>query len=235
MTTPNKQQGALTKVGITLAEVMLKADNSKRTILIELASKYSEKSQYDIILDSYAKSLTKAGMNENSVKVRKSEALAVFKAVSLTDITGNNAKTLNNVTGGYHVFIDTARTLAKDKTKAKPAPREVKELTENQAKVTSENLEKANISQLTALISEASNNVIKKAPQLAGKNQLGLILAIANNMLSNKTIEKPILLVAQSIADQCMAMLDNIAKTQAELAKLSDTVASKEVMQEATI
>lgn len=207
MTTVNQKTiGTLTAMGKALAETFVKADNqasdTKKAALLKIASNHFEKAKYEIVLTSYATTLTASGMSEATVKTRKSEALQVIKAVDKSEVSEANYNKLVEFKGHYNDFINLAREMVNaDKTKP-TTKREVKivKLTDKQATTASELIHNANTSQLEGLISEAVSQVnAKNSPQMAGLKQLTLISNIANNGMNNDAIEQPIKDALQAI------------------------------------
>lgn len=234
----NKAQlGALTKVGVSLADSFIgadvKASTTKKELLLGLASKYYDKPKYEIVLDSYKAELVRMGMSENSANVRKSEALQVIKSANHTEVSGDNLSLLKAFKGEYNAFIGYAREL-NDKAnakegKVKPSPTRTKpsELTETQAKHTSENLQKSNVIQLQSFVSEAISQVNNKAenPTIAGKAQFSVISNIANNILSNDKIDEALKADAKAILAISEAVILRIETAEK---------ATKEAMNQAT-
>lgn len=213
--------GILTAKGKSLALAMVEAENQKRTILLDIASLYLTKEKYDIVLDSYESTLIERGVSANSAKVRKSEALQVIKAVSLTQVSNANLSALKTFVGGYNDMIAQARQvilLASNKPVKTPTISD--NLTDKQADNVSYLFERANANQLRSFAEEATITMVNKtSPKLAGLQQLMLMASIANNMLSNANTEPFILEIATSIYSQLDDAITRIeqANKQAEL------------------
>lgn len=219
----NTQQnkGKLTLAGVKLASAMLKAESTKRDLLIKLASDYSEEAEYSIILDAYQNELIHNGVSENSAKVRKSEALQVIKAVNLSDNKEATIDALQNVRGEYHAVIEKAREIMQAiKGKTVRTPKVKTELSNHQAESVSNNLQVASANQLQAIVSEATSVInTKVAPAMAGLQQLILISNIANNIMSNDDIEAPIKESAQkilAISEAQILEIQNVMKATQE-------------------
>ena len=227
--TAQKTIGKFTKIGQALAHTFLtadlKADLQKKAALLKVVSEYgSNKGQVAIILEAYANEYKEAGYNDNVVKSRKSELNAVFKAVAGQDISQINLEKLQAHVGGYHAFIDFARSLhVTDKPVATKEVIKVK-LTDNQLASVENNLDNANIPQLERVVNEAITRVNDKAaPELAGYSQIVLINSIANQMLKNDKLDKIMLDAADKWFKESNILINRIdsAKkaTQAAMAK----------------
>ena len=230
-----KTIGKFTKIGIALAHAFLtadiKADLQKKHALLKVVSEYgNNKAQVDIILEAYANEYKTAGYNEGVVKVRKSELKAVFKAVEGQAVSGDNLAKLHAHVGGYHAFIDFARSLHhKEVTVKTPVIKE--KLTDNQLATVENTLDNANIPQLSRVVNEAITRVNDKAtPELAGYSQIVLINSIANQMLKNDKLDKIMLDFANDVYKSSNLLINRIESakkvTEQAMAKatLSDVV-----------
>ena len=224
----NKQLGALTSYGVSMAKSLLaiesKANQSKKAMLIELAGRNYDKARYTIVLDSYQANLVQMGMSEATAKVRKSEALQVIKAVELTQVTGDNLNVLASFEGEYNLFIAKARELQKVNAPAKEAKEaKAKPLSEKGAIAVSEGLEKATTPQLHSFISEAVGKIQQsQAPTMAGLSALKLINNIAVTALKNNDIEAYIieqLKALETISNEAISKVENAQKMALETSK----------------
>lgn len=207
----------LTALGVSMANDFntseVKANKAKRETLLKVAIAHSDNAEKTkAILDGYATRLTELGYSDSIVRVRKSEANAVFKAVAKTEVSNDNAKQLQAFEGDYNAFITLARSLVgKKEGSSTPRNRVKTELTENQEKTINESLTKASISQLADIVDTASVQLNKiAAPAIAGLQQLILINSLANNMVNNSQLDDYVIQVAQDIADSSQVSIDRL-------------------------
>lgn len=188
----------------------LKADETKRELILTSAKHHaSDVESVKYILEGFALRLEKEGYSANIVKVRKSEANQVFKAVAITSITNDNLTALQNFKGSYHAFIDEARKLVKSNDLANKPAREitaikvkaVRPLTPIQLQTVTDSLKKANASELSTIAGDVVSelNRISQSSELAAIGQLNLIANIANSMLDNAKFDKATKEVANQV------------------------------------
>lgn len=213
----------LITVGVELAQKMAKADigasNTKRKLLLDCAEKYSEDdSAIAAILEGIAQYHVDAKHTDSTVRKAKSEAKAVFDAVSKTLVSDDNLKALREMTGDFNSFITAARHLRGVREHASSSRERAPTLTAKQQDSIEEGLDKANVQQ----IGEVAQYAIQKlhsgtvAP-LAGVQSLLLIQSIAGAMLKNEHIEQPIKEAAQRILDEAARCME-AARKSAEMA-----------------
>lgn len=211
-----KTIGKFTKIGIALAHTFLtadiKADLQKRHALMQVVAEYGDnKAQVDIILTAYANEYKEAGYNDNIVKSRKSELNAVFKSVASPEMFKTNVKKLQDFNGGYHAFIDFARSLYAPIDAPKKEQVAKLKLTDNQLATVENTLDNANIPQLERVVNEAITRVNDKAaPELAGYSQIVLINSIANQMLKNDKLDKIMLDFAKDVYKSSNVLINRI-------------------------
>jgi hypothetical protein len=201
------------KLAVTMLEIENKASMAKRTALMNIASLYYNKAQTTILLDSYALALKGAGQNDNTIKVRKSEAKTVIDCVVLTEVTKTHEIALNAFEGGFHAFISYARDLTSQELAKKGIVKLVKatkteslELSEKQADYINDLSLKASPQQVLTLV---ANSTIK----LEVTKQLQLIASLLNNIIDNDSNESKIKIFAMDTLKNVNLQLDELAST----------------------
>lgn len=234
----NKQY--LQTFGYEMAEQMEDADsvaaNTKRNILLNAASTYSQKEQVDAILDGFAQYHKEQGANERQISVRRSEAKAVFDAVAKTEISGANLAELENVTGGYHAFIDTARRL-RDAGKVITTPKapRARTITPKQVEHIGETMQSGSPEQLTSIAQMALREIHLQVPpntaetpkkaELAGKQTLLVIQAAAVALGNNRSADAFFHNVASEVLAIVSKALEQLQKAEqgaADVAQMAE-------------
>lgn len=233
----------LTKLGASLAVVFntseIQAQTAKRQAILAIAKDHAtDNDKVKAILTGYATKLLEFKYSDSVVKVRKSEANTVFKAVAMTSSTGENLKALLSHSGHYNDFIDLARSLAGkvERSSKEPATRKDTVLTDIQVTQVDDKLTKASASQLADFVDTASVQMNKiVAPNMAGMQQLILINSIANNMVNNKDLEDYVISVAQDIADTSQVSIERLRKAMQDASKVQNAAKNNVTLQEESI
>jgi hypothetical protein len=221
----------LIQLGVGLAVMFFdaekKADDTKRVSLMKLAKAHSHNPEsVTAILEGYATKLAELGYSDSIIKVRKSEAKAVFDAVGKTEVSEFNTKALEKFEGNYNAFIDLARQLrgVKERTSGERT-RTKTSLTAKQEQVMETNLGKASVSQLVDIGETVVTSINKNAtPQLAGFQTLLLIQASATQLLNNKKVEKFFHNAAKAILEVVEPAIEQAGKAMSEAKKAEEAM-----------
>lgn len=205
-TTTTKFIESMTNKGFNLAVKFINADDkaqqTKRETILSLASDYATNSEaVGYILEGFANAYSEAGYNANTVKQRKGEASAIFKAIALTPVTNDNLNSLVAFVGGFNAMVDSARGMLKAAADAKAkafapinqvteptAIAKVRPLTPLQLVTVTDSLKKANETELLDITSKATSELSRihaDKPVLAELSQFKLLANIANAMFEN--------------------------------------------------
>lgn len=230
----NKMKGIGSVIANAFINVDVKAESTKREILLTHAQQHSTSGEgVAFILDGFVAKFESEGYNSNVIKQRKAEANAVFKAVALTAVTGENFKLMKAHIGGYHSFIQLARELnAGTNGEAPPGTRQHSErpLTDNQMAKVSDSLKKADTSQLTQVADRVVNelNKAEQPPELAQLSQFTLIANIARSIQNNESFDKISREVAGSMFRTANLQINRLEKAQSKANEmLNDIIATR--------
>lgn len=216
----------LQALGVTMAESFLKADSvaskSKRSILLASAKAHSnDDTHVKAILEGYAQGFAAKGMSDSTIRVRKTEAKAVYDAVAKTLVTGENLKALEKFEGEYNDFIAEARKLRGAKERTSTERNRNPKLTTKQYDTIEEGMSKATPNQLEEIATQAVINIHKTAnASLAGFQSLLLIQATAAQMIKNEQVEAVFKDVAEKIVDLTATVIKQ-AREAAEMARMT--------------
>jgi hypothetical protein len=184
------------KAGYTLAskldEADIKAGNTKRKLLLSVISKYNKKEEIDFVVTGFEMYHVELGASPQTIAVRKSEILAVFKAALRGE---DNIKKLADFTGSYHAWLTFARSLKGKRSEDNPQtarkPR-VRRLTDKGAARVKVTLQAANDEQVINLVSDITQSLVDKEEGQAYKPILMVIQGQAEVLARTKSFSKDI-------------------------------------------
>jgi hypothetical protein len=198
------------KAGYTLAnkleEADVKAGNTKRKLLLSVVNKYKSKEEINHVLTGFEQYHIEHGASPQTVAVRKSEIMTIFKAA----LKGgeDNIKSLEAFTGTYHAWLSYARTLKGKRAEDQggsfiPTERKqrTRKLTEKGAERVKSTLMAANDAQVISLFSDLTQSLVDKDKDEGYKSILLVIQKQAELLARTKTFSKEVQSIGHKILE----------------------------------
>jgi hypothetical protein len=225
-------------IGNSLANGFLsaedKANKTKRELILTNAAKFADNQEsVKYILEGYAEAFANAGMNESTVKQRKSEANAIYKCVALTPITKDHLNALVAFVGGFNAMVDYARDLTHAHKQANATPSEdnlapkvasVRPATALQLATVDGILQKANANELINVGDTILSELNRVEPSLAETSQFHLLANIAHNIMSNEHFDKGSIAVATEVYKLVNVHVNKLEAIQKQAANVVNDV-----------